>query len=364
VTPILFVDRDGTLIEEPADQQVDCLEKFALVQGVVPALLMLRDAGYAFVMVSNQDGLGTAAFPRERFEPPQRLLLQVLGSQGIRFRELLIDAHLPDDPAGVHTRKPAVGMALHYLRDRDVDLNRSAMVGDRDCDLEFARRMGVRGFRLGAGCDWATVAHALARAPRAATIERRTAETDIRLQLDLDRAAPPVIATGIGFFDHMLAQLATHSGIALVLHCDGDLAVDEHHTVEDCALALGAGLREALGVRRGLARFGDAREGPAATAALPMDEARAQALLDLSGRPWLRFEGRFPRERVGDLPTELVPHFFRSFCDAAGVTLHLSVDGDNAHHMVEACFKATARALRAALRRESSSVPSTKGVLA
>ena len=364
MTPLLFVDRDGTLVEEPADHQVDSLEKFALVPGVIPALLALRDAGYQFVMVSNQDGLGTDAFPREHFEPPQRLLLQLLESQGIRFREVLIDPHLPEDPAGVHTRKPAIGMALHYLRDRSVDWTRSAMVGDRDCDLEFARRMGVRGFRLGAGWDWPAVAHALVRAPRTATSERRTAETAIRVQLDLDRATPPDIATGLGFFDHMLAQLASHSGISLALQCQGDLAVDEHHTVEDCALTLGAALREALGARNGLARFGDATDGPPARAALPMDEARAQALLDLSGRPWFRFEGRFPRERVGDLPTELVPHFFRSLCDAAGITLHLSVDGENTHHMVEACFKATARALRAALRREGSGVPSTKGVLA
>ena len=380
---ILFVDRDGTLIEEPADQQVDSLEKFALVAGVIPALLRLRDAGYEFVMVSNQDGLGTDSFPREDFEGPQRLLLQVLGSQGIVFREVLVDPHHEGDPAGMHTRKPAIGMALHYLRDRRVDLERSAVVGDRETDLEFARRLGVRGFRLdGGACDWAAVAHALCDAPRTAAVERRTRETCIEVAVDLDREAEPRVATGLAFFDHMLEQLGKHGGFALSLRCEGDLAVDEHHTVEDCALALGQALRQALDDKRGIVRYGsgdagadvdgddDAADAAAGdqprsrSVALVMDEARADAALDLGGRPWLVFEGRFPRERVGDLPTELVPHFFRSLCDAAGISLHLSVRGDNAHHMVEACFKAVARALRPALRREGSTLPSTKGVLA
>jgi imidazoleglycerol-phosphate dehydratase / histidinol-phosphatase len=377
MTRILFVDRDGTLIEEPPDCQIDAYHKLRFVPGMLPALLRLRDAGYQFVMVSNQDGLGTASFPRADFEGPQALLLQLLESQGIVFREVLIDPSLPGE--GAATRKPGIGMVLHYLHDREVDLAESAVVGDRDSDLEFARNLGVRGFRIGAGgYDWAAVAHELAMRPRVASIERATAETRIRVRVDLDRVAPATVATGIGFFDHMLEQLGRHGGFALDVHCAGDLHVDEHHTVEDCALALGQALRRALGDKRGLQRYGagdvaataagsptDAEGGGdgIASVLLPMDESLARAALDLSGRPLFVFDGRFPRAEVGGLPTELVPHFFRSLCDAGGINLHLAVRGDNTHHMVEACFKAVARALRQAIRREGSELPSTKGVL-
>ena len=352
---VLFVDRDGTLIEEPADEQVDALAKFRLVPGVVPAMLRLRDAGYAFVMVTNQDGLGTPAFPREAFEAPQRLLLEILESQGIRFEAIRIDPHREGDPAGIATRKPAIGLVLDYLRAGNLDFARSAMVGDRASDLEFARALGVRGFRLGTdGLGWTQIAHALCDAPRTARLERATAETRVVAAVDLDREAAAVVASGVGFLDHLLEQLGRHGGFALELSCEGDTHVDEHHTVEDSALALGAALATALGERRGIARYGFV---------LPMDEARAEALVDLSGRPYLVFEGRFTRERVGDLATELVPHFFRSLADALGATLHLRVSGENAHHMAESCFKAVGRALRAACRREGSAVPSTKGVL-
>ena len=350
---ILFIDRDGVLIEEPADEQVDSYAKFRLVAGVIPALLRLREAGFEFVMVTNQDGLGTPSFPTEAFEGPQALLLQVLGSQGIVFREVLVDPHFPADNAP--TRKPGIGMVMHYLRDRSIDLAGSAMVGDRESDMEFARNLGVRGLRLGPGAyDWEAIAHELADAPRVGQVERNTRETRIRVRVDLDRSAEPVVATGLAFFDHMLEQLGKHGGFALDVHCAGDLHIDEHHTVEDCALALGSALRQAVGDKRGIGRYGFT---------LPMDEALASAALDFSGRPWLVFEGTFPREKVGDLPTELVPHFFRSLCDAAGLNLHLSVRGEIAHHMVEACFKALARALRQALRREGSALPSTKGSL-
>jgi imidazoleglycerol-phosphate dehydratase/histidinol-phosphatase len=229
------------------------------------------------------------------------------------------------------------------------------MVGDRETDMEFARKLGVRGFRFGADHhDWAAVAHALVDAPRTARVERNTKETRIRVAVDLDRAAEPLILTGHGFFDHMLEQLGKHGGFALEVNCAGDLHIDEHHTVEDCALAIGAALKSALGDKRGIERYGFT---------LPMDEAQASAVLDLSGRPHFSFEGRFPRESVGDLPTELVPHFFRSLCEAAGLNLQLSVRGENAHHMVEACFKVVARALRQAIRRQGSELPSTKGVL-
>ena len=353
MTRILFIDRDGVLIEEPADEQVDSFAKFRLVSGVVPALLKLRDAGFEFVMVSNQDGLGTDSFPTADFEGPQNLLLQILESQGIRFREVLIDPHRPQDNAP--TRKPGIGMVMHYLRDRGIDLAGSAMVGDRETDMQFAANLGVRGLRLGAGgYDWAAIAHELADAPRTAAVERTTKETRIRVRLDLDRVADPVVATGHGFFDHMLEQLGKHGGFALDVQCAGDLHIDEHHTVEDCALAIGTALKQALGDKRGIGRYGFT---------LPMDETLASAALDLSGRPYFVFEGRFPRESVGELSTELVPHFFRSLCETAGLNLHLSVRGENTHHMVEACFKAVARALRQAIRREGTELPSTKGSL-
>jgi len=355
--PVLFVDRDGTLIAEPDDFQIDAYEKLRFVDGVIPALLRLRDAGWQFVMVTNQDGLGTAMFPQASFDGPHALMLQVFASQGIAFREVLIDTSFAQDKSP--TRKPHTGLVTHLLKDRGIDWTRSAMVGDRDTDIQFADNLGIRGFKLhspqfGEGVDWAAIAHALVDAPRTASVRRTTSETDIAVEVDLDAATKPDIATGLGFFDHMLEQLGTHGGFGLRLRCTGDLHIDEHHTVEDCALALGQALREALGSKRGIARYGFV---------LPMDEAQSSATLDLSGRPYFAFEGAFARERVGDLPTELVPHFFHSLCQSAGITLQLSVRGDNTHHQVEACFKAVARALRRALRREGDALPSSKGVL-
>ncbi|WP_298191485.1 bifunctional histidinol-phosphatase/imidazoleglycerol-phosphate dehydratase HisB [Metallibacterium sp.] len=366
---ILFVDRDGCLIEEPADEQIDRFEKLALLPGVIAALQHCVAAGYELVMVSNQDGLGTASFPEADFAGPQALLMQILSSQGIRFREVLIDRSLPAE--ALDARKPGVGMLRHYLADDGWSRAASAVVGDRATDMQLAANLGVRGLRVGVqGMDWAQIAHVLCDAPRVAVIERNTRETRIRVRVDLDSDAAPEVRTGLGYFDHMLEQIGKHGGFALQLRADGDLAVDEHHTVEDCALALGQALRQALGDKRGIARYGaaDAADAvPDSSAAqpvrLPMDEASATALLDLSGRPWFVFNGHFPRERVGDLPTELVPHFFRSLSDTLGATLHLDVRGENAHHMVEICFKAVARALRTALRREGDALPSTKGVL-
>lgn len=356
-TPLLFVDRDGTLVAEPDDFQLDSYAKLRFIDGVIPALLRLRDAGYRMVMVSNQDGLGTAAFPQTAFDGPQQLMLQVFASQGIVFDEILIDASVPADRSP--NRKPGVGMVLHLMRRKDIDWARSAMVGDRDTDVAFAGNLGIRAFQLrsaqfGGDADWADIAHALCDAPRVASVERATSETHVAVRIDLDRLQAARASTGLGFFDHMLEQFGRHAGISLEISCNGDLQVDEHHSVEDCALALGQALREALGEKRGIQRFGFV---------LPMDDALAAAALDLSGRALLVFRGGFARDYVGDLPTELVPHFFRSLCDAAGVNLHLSVEGDNDHHKVEACFKAVARALRQALRREGSEVPSTKGVL-
>ncbi|GAA4868352.1 bifunctional histidinol-phosphatase/imidazoleglycerol-phosphate dehydratase HisB [Luteimonas vadosa] len=357
MTPILFVDRDGTLIEEPPGFQVDAFAKLRFCAGVIPALLRLRDAGYQFVMVTNQDGLGTDAFPQADFEGPHALMLQVFASQGIEFRQILIDRSLPAENAP--TRKPGLGLVLPLLKERGIDWARSAMVGDRDTDIRFAENLGIRGFQLrtrefGGQWDWAAIAHALVDAPRQATVQRDTQETRVRVSLDLDRRAEPSVRTGLPFFDHMLEQIGKHGGVALEVACDGDLHIDEHHTVEDTGLAFGQALREALGDKRGIGRYGFT---------LPMDETLASAALDLGGRPYFVFDGTFRRERVGDLPTELVPHFFRSVCDAAGLNLHLTVRGDNDHHQVEACFKAFARALRQAVVREGRELPTTKGAL-
>jgi imidazoleglycerol-phosphate dehydratase/histidinol-phosphatase len=341
---ILFIDRDGCLIEEPADQQIDSYEKLALLPGVVAALQRFVAAGYELVMVTNQDGLGTDSFPESRFAGPHDLLLRILASQGIRFGEILIDRSLPDE--GRDTRKPGIGMLRHYLADDGWSRAASAMVGDRETDLQFAANLGVRGCRVGPlGVGWGELAHQLLDAPRTATVTRNTRETRITVSVDLDRVAEPQAHTGLGFFDHMLEQIGKHGGFALALQCDGDTHIDEHHTIEDCALALGQAL---------IGRYGFT---------LPMDEAQASAALDLSGRPYFVFEGSFPRERVGEVPTELVPHFFRSLCESLGANLHLSVHGDNAHHMVEACFKVVARTLRQAIRREGRELPSTKGSL-
>ena len=353
MTRILFIDRDGVLIEEPGDFQIDSFEKMRLVEGVIPALIRLRDAGFEFVMVSNQDGLGTPLFPREQFEGPHQLLLQILCSQGIRFREILIDESLPEE--NKPTRKPGIEMALHYLKDRTIDLAGSAMVGDRETDMQFARNMGVRGFKLGPlDHSWTQIAHILVDAPRTATVERNTKETRVLVKVDLDSVRDPVAKTGLGFFDHMLEQLGKHGGFALDVTCAGDLHIDEHHTIEDTALALGTALKQALGDKRGIGRYGFT---------LPMDETLASAALDFSGRPYFVFNGAFPRENVGGLPSELVPHFFRSLCETAGLNLHLTVQGDNTHHMIEACFKSVARALRVAIKREGSELPTTKGAL-
>jgi len=357
MTPILFVDRDGTLIEEPADFQIDAYEKIRFVRNVIPAMLRLRDAGYQFVIVSNQDGLGSEGYPQESFDGPNDLMLQIFASQGIAFRDVLVDPSWPADNSP--NRKPGIGMMLPYLQDRTIDWARSAMVGDRPTDIQFADNMKIRGFQLrteqfGGQWDWDAIAHELADAPRRATVQRDTKETQIRVFVDLDKPAASKIDTGLPFFDHMLDQIGRHGGFALEMQARGDLHIDEHHTIEDTGLALGQALREALGDKRGIGRYGFT---------LPMDETLASAALDFSGRPYFVFDGQFKRERVGDMPTELVPHFFRSLCDAAGLNLNLKVEGDNDHHKVEACFKALARALRQAIRKEGTELPSTKGAL-
>jgi len=351
---ILFIDRDGTLIEEPADHQVDSLDKVRFMPGVFAALTELKRRGFRLVMVTNQDGLGTASFPRPTFEAPQEFILQAFRSQGIEFDAVFVCPHFQTD--GCECRKPRIGLVKDYIRDAAVDLESSAMIGDRETDLEFARNLGVRGLLVRAnGSDpetWPEVVRSLTA--RQAQVNRQTKETHITVHVGLDATAPIQVATGIGFFDHMLEQLAKHGGFAMQLSCKGDLQIDEHHTVEDCALALGEALRRALGTKVGIARYGFL---------LPMDEAEAKVAIDLSGRALARFEGRFNREQVGGLPTELVPHFFHSLAESLGAAVHVSVTGENSHHMIEACFKGVGRALRQAFRRESEELPTTKGVL-
>ncbi len=351
---IIFVDRDGTLIREPADRQVDRLDKVELLPGVIASMQRLRDAGYEFVMVSNQDGRGTNSFPEEAFTRVQDFVLSLFDSQGLRFREVFICPHFETDECSC--RKPKPGLVAAFMRDTPVDRQRSMVIGDRDTDLALAGNLGVRGFKVDANDPgaWDRLARDILDQPRVASVNRKTRETDIRVTVDLDRQGPAEIDTGIGYYDHMLEQISKHGGFALALTCSGDLQVDEHHTVEDTALALGQAMREALGDKRGIGRYGFT---------LPMDEAQAQVAIDLAGRPYLVFDGSFPRERVGGLPTELVPHFFRSLSDALGAAIHLSVQGENAHHMVESCFKVTGRALRQALAREGAELPSTKGQL-
>jgi len=351
---VVFVDRDGTLIEEPADSQVDALEKLAFMPGVFAALAELQRHGFRLVIVSNQDGLGTPSYPQAAYDLVQRFLVDAFASQGVQFDAVFVCPHRPED--GCTCRKPAAGLIEAYLGEQAVQLTASAMIGDRDTDLTFARNIGVRGLtvrRHGAPTQtWPAIVQELIA--RRAHIKRSTNETRIEIQVNLDAAAPLAVTTGIGFFDHMLEQLARHGGFSLELACRGDLKIDEHHTVEDCALALGAALRQALGTKSGIARYGFL---------LPMDEARAHVALDLSGRPYAEFTARFNREQVGGLPTELVPHFFRSLAEGLGAAIHVRVTGENSHHMIEACFKCVGRALRQAVRREGDDLPSTKGVL-
>jgi imidazoleglycerol-phosphate dehydratase/histidinol-phosphatase len=351
---VLFVDRDGTLVEEPSDEQVDSLEKIRFLPGVFAALTELQAAGFRLAMVTNQDGLGTDSFPTEHFELPQRFILDAFASQGITFDAIFICPHKKSD--GCDCRKPSTKLVDQWMREKGVDLRQSAMIGDRQTDLDFANNLGIRGLKVLArgetAYSWPAIVKELTA--RRATAHRKTRETDILVKVDLDAEGPISAKTGIGFFDHMLEQLAKHGGFSLQLECVGDLHIDEHHTIEDCAIALGEALKTALGDKRGLHRYGFL---------LPMDEARAQIAIDLSGRAFSVFEGRFGREQVGTMPTELVPHFFRSLADSVGAAIHVSVVGDNTHHMIEACFKGVGRALREALRREGHDLPSTKGTL-
>ncbi len=353
---ILFIDRDGTLIEAPESGAIDQPDKVRLLPGVIPALLKLRRAGYELVLVSNQAAIGRGDTTAGDLERTESFLHALLASQGVEMTARFYCPHTPEDRC--NCRKPQVGLVHELIAGNALDRNASAVIGDRESDMQFARNLGVTGYRVSLNGTqdetWPAIAHRIADRPRVATVERRTRETSVRVEVDLDEAADPRASTGLAFFDHMLEQLGKHGGFRLSVTCSGDLEVDEHHTVEDVALTLGAALKQALGDKRGIHRYGFL---------LPMDETEAKASIDLGGRPYLVFKGVFPRERVGDLPTELVPHFYRSLADSLACALHVQVRGDNAHHMVEASFKAVARALRQAIAREGDTLPSTKGTL-
>lgn len=353
---VLFIDRDGTLIHEPDDYQVDSLDKIRLVDGAIPALLECIASGYRLVMVSNQDGLGTASFPQADFDACHEHIVSIFASQGIIFDETFICPHVPE--AGCECRKPRAGLLTRYLAETDIDLAASAVIGDRATDIQLAEKIGVRGLLLNCEDDqcqsWAEIARSLCHANRVATVERKTKETNITVQVNLDAPDPVIISSGIGFYDHMLEQIAKHGGFSLTLNCDGDLEIDEHHTVEDTAISLGTALKNALGNKRGIGRYGFL---------LPMDESEAKVSLDLSGRGSFVFDANFPRDKVGELSTEMVEHFFRSLSESLGAALHIAVTGENTHHMVEACFKSVGRTLRQAIARDGNEMPSTKGTL-
>lgn len=349
---VLFIDRDGTVVEEPADEQVDAADKVRLMRNVIPALRELTAAGYTLVLVSNQDGLGTDAFPEDDFRAAHDFILDLLCSQGVQFGYEFICPHRPED--GCSCRKPATGLVDEFLNSYEIDRERSYVIGDRETDLQFAANLGLKSFKLDENTGWQQITAQILRPSRVAEVTRRTRETDIRIAVDLDSTGCDGISTGIAFFDHMLEQLALHGGFGLALECRGDLEVDDHHTVEDVALGLGTALDRALGDRAGIGRYGYV---------LPMDESLAQVAIDLSGRPHCSFEATFGRPMVGQLATEMVPHFFNSLSQSLRASFHVKVEGQNTHHQVEAAFKGLGRALRPALALNGNTIPSSKGSL-
>lgn len=371
----LFIDRDGTIIAEPADEQIDSLEKLSFVPGAISGLKSLAGLGYELVLATNQDGLGTASFPEESFLPAHEKMLATLRGEGVRFDDELIDRTFERDNAP--TRKPRTGMFTRYM-DGSYDLAASYVIGDRATDMLLARNLGARGILLRpeeegrrmlreAGASeacvlvsdsWEEIAEFIRRGERRVEIRRETRETQIRVRLDLDGRGDfnDRISTGLHFLDHMLSQIAHHGGVALEVEARGDLQVDEHHTMEDVAIALGEAIDRALGSKAGIARYGFA---------LPMDDCRAMVLLDFGGRIDFEWEAEFRRERVGDVPTEMFRHFFHALCCAARCNLQIAARGENDHHKAEAIFKAFARALRMAVARQGLGydIPSSKGVL-
>lgn len=370
----LFIDRDGTIILEPADEQIDALEKLAFVPGVIRNLAFIREhLDFEFVMVSNQDGLGTPAFPEDTFWPAHQFMMNTLHGEGIDFDDVLIDRSFPEDH--LPTRKPGTGMMGKYLTE-DYDLASCFVIGDRETDAQLAVNLGAKALILkdkdedsldsphivyvGKAIDdaaaWNRVAELLFAGERVAEVRRTTKETDIYVKLDLDGNGTCNISSGLGFFDHMLEQIGKHGGMDLTIQVKGDLQVDEHHTIEDTALALGECLRVAIGNKRGIERYGYT---------LPMDDSLCQVALDFGGRPWLVWDAEFHREHVGDMPTEMFLHFFKSLSDAALMNLNIKARGENEHHKIEGIFKALARSLKMAVKRDiyHYELPSSKGAL-
>ena len=354
---LLFIDRDGTLIEEPADEQIDSFEKLKFVKGVFRNLASIREKlDFKFVMVSNQDGLGTDAFPEDTFWPVHNFILQTLEGEGITFDDILIDPHFPEDNAP--TRKPNTGLVEKYMNHpEEYDIANSYVIGDRETDRTFARNIGCKSLILSdEGITWNKIAEILFAGERIAEVKRTTKETDIHIKVNLDGTGKCDISTGLGFFDHMLEQIGKHGMMDLMIHTKGDLEVDEHHTIEDTAIALGECILQALGDKRGIERYGYC---------LPMDDCLCSVALDFGGRPWLVWDADFKREKIGEMPTEMFLHFFKSLSDASKMNLNIKAEGQNEHHKIEGIFKALARALKMAVRRDiyHYELPSTKCML-
>lgn len=371
----LFIDRDGTIVKEPpVDYQLDSLEKLEFVPKVMRNLHFIREKmDFEFVMVTNQDGLGTDSFPEETFWPAHEKMLKTLEGEGVTFDDIKIDPSMPEENSP--NRKPGVGMLKRYMAG-DYDLANSFVIGDRLSDMELARNLGAKGIWLRAADgaeqelaaysveltpvlvtdDWDRIAEFIFAGERRAVVKRTTKETDIYVEWNLDGSGKTDISTGLGFFDHMLDQIGKHSGTDLTIHVRGDLDVDEHHTIEDTAIALGEALLKALGDKRGIERYGYC---------LPMDDCLCSVALDFGGRPWLVWEAEFHREMVGDMPTEMFLHFFKSLSDSARMNLNIHAEGENEHHKIEGIFKALARSVKMAIRRDiyRYELPSTKGVL-
>jgi imidazoleglycerol-phosphate dehydratase / histidinol-phosphatase len=367
---LLFIDRDGTLIIEPDDQQIDSLEKLEFVPGVFRALGKIAASGaFELIMVTNQDGMGTKSFPEDTFWPAHQKMIHALSNEEITFKAVHIDRSMPSE--NKLTRKPGTGMLGNYMTGQ-YDLSNSFVIGDRLTDLELAVNLGCRAILLNhkqiaipeklkevcvlSTASWEEIANMLLSPRRVASVTRTTKETDIRVKINLDGSGKATIHTGLGFFDHMLDQLSRHGSIDLEVDVKGDLHIDEHHTIEDTALTLGEAFARALGDKRGISRYGFC---------LPMDDSLAQVAVDFGGRPWLVWKAEFKRETIGDVPCEMFFHFFKSFSDTARCNLNVQCEGDNEHHKIEAIFKAFARAIRMAIVRDPNSMalPTTKGTL-